>query len=187
MGYQRGCSERCALACAMLTCFMVSVDSTTTSCPDPATCARGLAWLLALGLMTASSVVSAAKMYHWVDADTGSVQLAGNPPPWYRSALSGPRVRVYEDGKVIDDTAFAAPLSAPADGTASVEPVPSDPAGAPAEDRGHTVPAEPRPVTATDQAKAFKALLEAWEREQAYQVQPAAPTSAPDSVTEPSR
>jgi hypothetical protein len=46
-------------------------------------------------------------MYQWVDPDTGTTQLSGKPPVWYRSAQGGPRVFVFENGKVIDDTGLA--------------------------------------------------------------------------------
>ncbi len=47
-----------------------------------------------------------ARMYQWVDPVTGSIQMAGKPPAWYRSGWSGPRVRVLENGQLIDDTAI---------------------------------------------------------------------------------
>ena len=46
----------------------------------------------------------AARMYQWVDPQTGTTQLSGKPPPWYRSGDRGPRVYVFDNGKVIDDT-----------------------------------------------------------------------------------
>ncbi|MGK0298958.1 MAG: hypothetical protein ACI9XC_002583 [Gammaproteobacteria bacterium] len=51
-----------------------------------------------------SVVVNAARMYQWIDPDTSTTQLSGKPPHWYRSAESGPRVVVYDNGRVIDDT-----------------------------------------------------------------------------------
>ena len=45
-----------------------------------------------------------AQMYQWVDPETGTTQLSGKPPAWYRSAEGGPRVFVFNRGKVIDDT-----------------------------------------------------------------------------------
>ena len=47
-----------------------------------------------------------ARMYQWIDPVTGSIQMAGKPPAWYRSSWSGPRVRVLENGQLIDDTAI---------------------------------------------------------------------------------
>jgi len=48
-----------------------------------------------------------ARMYQWVDPDTGITQLSGRPPPWYRSDSGGPRVFVFADGQLVDDTAYA--------------------------------------------------------------------------------
>jgi len=45
-----------------------------------------------------------AQMYQWTDPDTGTTQLSGKPPAWYRSAEGGPRVFVFNRGKVVDDT-----------------------------------------------------------------------------------
>ncbi|MEM7254001.1 MAG: hypothetical protein AAF493_21490 [Pseudomonadota bacterium] len=46
-----------------------------------------------------------ARMYQWINPQTGSTQLSGSPPAWYRSGLPGPRVLVFENGVLIDDTA----------------------------------------------------------------------------------
>jgi hypothetical protein len=43
-------------------------------------------------------------MYQWVDPESGTTQLSGKPPAWYRSAEGGPRVFVFNRGKVVDDT-----------------------------------------------------------------------------------
>jgi len=48
-------------------------------------------------------------MYQWSNAATGTVQLSGSPPAWYRSISSGPRVFVFDDGQLIDDTAVPLP------------------------------------------------------------------------------
>jgi hypothetical protein len=45
-----------------------------------------------------------ARMYQWVDPDTSTTQLSGKPPYWYRNGELGPRVIVFDNGKVIDDT-----------------------------------------------------------------------------------
>lgn len=47
-----------------------------------------------------------ARMYQWVDPQTGATQLSGKPPSWYRGSQKGPRIIVIEKGKVIDDTAI---------------------------------------------------------------------------------
>ncbi len=59
--------------------------------------------LLILILLFVSSVAF-ARMYQWIDPDTGTTQLSGKPPHWYRSGTPGPRVIVFENGRVIDDT-----------------------------------------------------------------------------------
>ncbi len=48
-------------------------------------------------------------MYQWIQPHTGTVQLAGAPPPWYRSGQAGPRVVVFEHGRLVDDTQIAVP------------------------------------------------------------------------------
>ena len=47
-----------------------------------------------------------ARMYQWVDPVTGSLQMSGKPPAWYRSGWDGPRVRVFDNGTVVDDTSI---------------------------------------------------------------------------------
>ena len=61
-----------------------------------------LLFLLLLVLSTAAG----ARMYQWQDPHSKSMQFSGVPPAWYRGAQSGPRVRVYEGGQLIDDTAI---------------------------------------------------------------------------------
>lgn len=55
-------------------------------------------------ILIAWSYPAIARMYQWVDPDTGTTQLSGKPPAWYRSDREGPRVFVFEGGKIIDDT-----------------------------------------------------------------------------------
>lgn len=55
-------------------------------------------------LLFSLSLPAAARMYQWVDPDTGTTQLSGKPPAWYRSGQAGPRVFVFENGRVVDDT-----------------------------------------------------------------------------------
>ena len=45
-----------------------------------------------------------ARMYQWTDSETGTTQLSGKPPGWYRTQQPGPRIFVFENGKIIDDT-----------------------------------------------------------------------------------
>ncbi|MGH8507683.1 MAG: hypothetical protein ACREVH_03050 [Gammaproteobacteria bacterium] len=50
-----------------------------------------------------------ARMYQWINPSSGNTQFSGTPPTWYRSPLGGPRILVFESGKVIDDTAIVVP------------------------------------------------------------------------------
>lgn len=50
-----------------------------------------------------------ARMYQWVESGSGIVRLSGDPPPWYRNGGQGPRTLVFEDGRLIDDTAIELP------------------------------------------------------------------------------
>ncbi len=45
-----------------------------------------------------------AQMYQWADPESGTTQLSGKPPAWYRSVEGGPRVFVFNRGKIVDDT-----------------------------------------------------------------------------------
>ena len=60
-------------------------------------------------LLLLLSTAAGARMYQWQDPHSKSMQFSGVPPAWYRDAQDGPRVRVYEGGQLIDDTAI--PLS----------------------------------------------------------------------------
>lgn len=62
--------------------------------------------LLLLALICLSPLAS-ARMYQWVDPDTGTTQFSGKPPTWYRSGETGPRIVVYDKGRVIDDTGIS--------------------------------------------------------------------------------
>ncbi len=55
-------------------------------------------------LLLLLSTAAGARMYQWQDPHSKSVQFSGVPPAWYRGLQSGARVRVYEGGKLIDDT-----------------------------------------------------------------------------------
>jgi hypothetical protein len=48
-----------------------------------------------------------ARMYQWLSHASGTVQLSGTAPAWYRSATPGPRVFVFDNGQLIDDTAVS--------------------------------------------------------------------------------
>ncbi len=66
--------------------------------------------LLSLALILACPP-ALARMYQWDDPDTGTPQLSGKPPYWYRGDETGPRVFVIDNGKVVDDTAVQVPDS----------------------------------------------------------------------------
>ena len=57
-----------------------------------------------LVILLVFSSPAGARMYQWVDPESGSTQLSGKPPMWYRSLQQGPRVFVFENSRVIDDT-----------------------------------------------------------------------------------
>ena len=59
---------------------------------------------LALGLILTAT--AEARMYQWSDPATGTVQLSGTPPAWYRAAAPAPRTFVFDDGQLVDDTAI---------------------------------------------------------------------------------
>ena len=65
-----------------------------------------IALLLPLLLL---ATTAEARLYQWTNPQTGSAQLSGAPPSWYRSPAGGPRVLVYDNGQLIDDTAVAIP------------------------------------------------------------------------------
>ena len=50
--------------------------------------------------------VANARMYQWEQAQSGRIQLSGHAPSWYRSVNAGPRVLVFDNGKLVDDTAI---------------------------------------------------------------------------------
>jgi hypothetical protein len=60
-----------------------------------------------LFILILAALPAQARMYQWVDPGTGTPQLSGKPPAWYRSPAGGPRVLVFERGRLIDDTAIA--------------------------------------------------------------------------------
>lgn len=60
--------------------------------------------ILFLTILLLFSQHSLARMYQWVEPDSGTTQLSGKPPSWYRSGESGPRVLVFEKGRLVDDT-----------------------------------------------------------------------------------
>lgn len=101
----------------------------------------------------------AERMYQWTDPSTGRTHFSGRPPHWYRKG-DGPRVLVFEDGRLVDDTAHPAvdvpgtidDSEASDDAIADAQPAGEQNAGAPA-------------ITEDDAARVarLKALIAAWE------------------------
>lgn len=56
-------------------------------------------------LISITTFVVEARMYQWVEPGVETTQLSGKPPTWYRSTSAGPRVFVFDKGRLIDDTA----------------------------------------------------------------------------------
>jgi len=94
---------------------------------------RSIIMTLALGLILTAT--AEARMYQWSDPASGTVQLSGTPPAWYRGALPGPRTFVFDDGRLVDDTAIPVSelqrraLREQAFGTASSAELPPDDMG----------------------------------------------------------
>jgi hypothetical protein len=147
--------------------------------------------LFILAAVVIVPVSVSARMYQWVDPDTGTTHWSGRPPAWYRGSQRGPRVLVFDGGRLIDDTArrvldaerdvlraqafapdpeAATPTAdAPAEGVDAEPPFPIDAAGpkaAPVE--GPKIGAEV-PLPGVDQAtiERLKAIIGEWDRRQA--------------------
>lgn len=128
-----------------------------------------------LALLALLPPAALARMYQWVDPGTGTVQLSGAPPAWYRGKQAGPRVFVFENGRLVDDTGTrvaddeAQALRAEAFGPA---PSPGPMAGSPLQAPMFASPAAAvsdaaAGKTADDSTSAriaeFKSLLEAYD------------------------
>lgn len=73
--------------------------------PSPGRGALVCGAVLAGGLVLATGDAD-ARMYQWVNPSTGHAQMSGTPPSWYRSGQKGPRVLVWENGMLVDDTSL---------------------------------------------------------------------------------
>ena len=165
----------------------------------PRTC---IVFLMALLMINAVQ----ARMYQWVDPRTRHTQMSGVPPAWYRSGQPGPRVFVFENGQIIDDTlvtvsedkrqalreqafknaapVITAPETATEDNAASAEPGADMPAASgesgAASMSGAPTPAADNPTPKNVSPEVLAKLKEALERwDQAH---PAGDTLTPAPV-----
>lgn len=141
--------------------------------------------LLALCICCMSVAPAAARMYQWQNPATGTTQLSGIPPGWYRSSEGGPRVYVFENNQLIDDTgipvsaaqrealraeAFGAAAEAAKGHLDTLAPSPAHAATSnlPTQAKLNAAPTAPAPAAATtsDKATALKALIDAWDQHQ---------------------
>ena len=150
---------------------------------------RALSLFLLAGLVIVPVPV-AARMYEWVDPGTGTTHWSGRPPAWYRGSQRGPRVLVFDGGRLIDDTAWRVPdaerdvlrtqafapepesptptADAPAEGVDAEPPSPIEAAGLKATPvEGPKAGAEV-PLPGVDQAtiERLKAIIGEWDRRQ---------------------
>ena len=159
--------------------------------------------VVAVCLVLLSSAPVAARMYQWHNPTTGTTQLAGTPPAWYRSLRGGPRVWVFENNQLIDDTGIAvsdqqrAALQAEAFGQgAPHEPAAAQQAPPAAVQNDKTAPDSATPAATSvpaaplvkadastaGKAEALKALIDAWDQhqlDQARSLLEMVPTTAP--------
>lgn len=155
--------------------------------------------LVSLCLCSLSITPAAARMYQWRSPATGTTQLSGTPPAWYRTVEGGPRVYVFDANRLVDDTGIAVSdeqrraLRAAAFG--EVEAAPTAPAPQPSvtaaapQPPSDATPGAPAvaapPEAGGDKAAALKALIEAWDQRQVDQARavleapPAADSPAP--------
>ena len=143
--------------------------------------------VVAVCLVLLSSAPVAARMYQWQNPTTGTTQLAGTPPAWYRSPQGGPRVWVFDNNQLVDDTGIAvsdeqrAALQAEAFGRGAPQEPPAaqqaPPAAAPddkaapdsATQAATSAPAAPLvklDSPTAGKAEALKALIDAWDQRQ---------------------
>jgi hypothetical protein len=69
-------------------------------------------WITVTAVLLACAMPASARMYQWLDPQSRTTQLSGKPPAWYRLDSAGPRVFVFDEGRLVDDT--ARPLAADA-------------------------------------------------------------------------
>lgn len=119
--------------------------------------------VIALG--AAAPAWSAGRMYQWTDPATGHTHLSGHAPAWYRNG-DGPRVLVFEGGRLVDDTARRVDQATGERLRAQAAARP------PTDDEGQAASGDaaaadgPPPASAEDDAARvarLKALIAAWE------------------------
>lgn len=65
------------------------------------------ALLTVMLLFSSAPIADEAPLYQWQDPESGRTQMSGRAPGWYRGLQEGPRVLVFRDGVLVDDTAVA--------------------------------------------------------------------------------
>lgn len=147
--------------------------------------------LVSIGVVLLSIAPATARLYQWRSAATGSTQLSGLPPAWYRSDEQGPRIFVFENNQLVDDTGIAvsieqrealrrkafdqpgataqAPAQTPAPPVHHMD-IPTSPAPAVAAPTAAlsapVLTAQPQQIDVSDKAAALKSLIDAWDQRQ---------------------
>ncbi len=144
---------------------------------------RAFSLVIFAGAVIVTAPVS-ARLYQWVDPGTGTTQMSGRPPAWYRGNQAGPRVFVFDGGRLIDDTARHVPdaerdvlrtqafapepetpmADAVTEGTDAEPPSPIEAAGP----KPAPVEGPKGPLPGVDQAtiERLKAIIGEWDRRQ---------------------
>ncbi len=145
--------------------------------------------LVSICLCCLSIAPAAARMYQWQNPVTGTTQLSGTPPAWYRGSDRGPRVYVFENNQLVDDTGIAvsaaqrealrgeafgtsaagfardeAPVHQPPRAALVPSAAPVLPLAAPASDAAVSAPSVD--ATTAGKAASLKALIDAWDQHQ---------------------
>jgi hypothetical protein len=153
---------------------------------------------------------AAARMYQWHNPATGTTQLSGTPPAWYRSHEPGPRVYVFENNQLVDDTGIAvsdeqrAALRAEAFGDQHASHNSSSPAAAQDSPPARAEDAPPAPISAprsadntppasgvetakASKAASLKALIDAWDQRQLDEARSLLDMLPSETATAPAR
>ena len=138
--------------------------------------------LVSICVALLSTAPAAARMYQWRNTASGTTQLSGTPPAWYRSSEHGPRVYVFENNQLVDDTAIAVSTEQREALHAQAFGLPPNAGGAREDAPAADKPTLTKPATAADniiippapavasatagKAAALKALIDAWDQHQ---------------------